>query len=283
MRGSKEVRQGQRSSCGKEVTVLRKKETVETLRVADLEIVLTRKRMKLLRLSVYPPRGDVRMSAPHRARISEIREFVETKIDWIRATQQKMKEKGDQSAGFTWDNPILPCCGMSWSTPHGACSGVDEGCNALPRVMIWGERYSVVTGSERSGINHERREVWVPPVALKLLDSAGSPLVSAVDAIMRESVAQEVKRLVARWAPRMQVNPTRIYVRRMKSKWGSCNIVKRSIRLNTALIALPPECLEYVVVHELAHLIEPSHNRNFYRIMDEFMPEWRRISKGLPA
>lgn len=81
--------------------------------------------------------------------------------------------------------------------------------------------------------------------------------------------------LIAKWKPLIGVNVARFYAQRMKSKWGSCRAESRSIRLNTDLAQKPPQCLEYIVVHELVHLLEPTHNDRFTSLMDQFMPHWR--------
>ena len=81
--------------------------------------------------------------------------------------------------------------------------------------------------------------------------------------------------MIARWTPVMGVAVEDFYVQKMKTKWGSCNPGARTIRLNTELAKKPRECLEYIVVHEMAHLLEPTHNARFIALMDGFMPNWR--------
>jgi predicted metal-dependent hydrolase len=88
-------------------------------------------------------------------------------------------------------------------------------------------------------------------------------------------VKEAVPPLLARWQPLIGVRVDRFFVRPMKSKWGSCTYRTRRIRLNSELAKKPPECLEYVVVHELVHLLEPTHNARFAALMDRFMPQWR--------
>ena len=99
------------------------------------------------------------------------------------------------------------------------------------------------------------------------------------DAIVEEWYRRQIKEaiplLMARWEPKIGVKVEGFYVRRMKTKWGSCNPRARTIRLNTELAKKPPECLEYVLVHELTHLLEPTHNARFVSLMDQFMPAWR--------
>ena len=97
----------------------------------------------------------------------------------------------------------------------------------------------------------------------------------------REQVRAAVPPLLARWEPRLGVKLERYQVRRMRTRWGSCTPAKRSIRLNTELATRPPELLEYIVVHELVHLLEPSHNARFVALMDRHMPEWKAHRKEL--
>ena len=91
----------------------------------------------------------------------------------------------------------------------------------------------------------------------------------------REQLKEAVPPLIAKWEPLMGVKVERFFVQRMKTKWGSCNPGTGSIRLNTDLAKKPRECLEYIVVHEMVHLLEPTHNARFVALMDQFMPQWR--------
>jgi hypothetical protein len=92
--------------------------------------------------------------------------------------------------------------------------------------------------------------------------------------------------MLTKWEPLIGVKAEQVFVRRMKTKWGSCNHKARNIRLNTELARKPPECLEYVLVHEMAHLIEPTHNARFVAVMDQMMPNWqsyRQVLNQLPV
>lgn len=92
--------------------------------------------------------------------------------------------------------------------------------------------------------------------------------------------------LVAKWEPRIGVTIAGLYVQRMKTRWGSCNSQARTIRLNTDLAKKPRECLEYVVVHELIHILEPTHNERFQACMNQFIPDWehrRQVLNRLPV
>ncbi len=92
---------------------------------------------------------------------------------------------------------------------------------------------------------------------------------------------KEVEHLVAKWEPVMQVKVSGITIRQMKTRWGSCNVKTHHININLALLKKPPECLEYVVVHEMTHILEPSHNQVFWDYMTRFYPDWKRVRKYL--
>jgi hypothetical protein len=91
----------------------------------------------------------------------------------------------------------------------------------------------------------------------------------------REQIKAAVSDLIAKWEPMIGVKVERVFVQKMKTKWGSCNPGARSIRLNTDLAKKPRECLEYIVVHEMVHVLEPTHNARFVALMDRLMPQWR--------
>ena len=96
-----------------------------------------------------------------------------------------------------------------------------------------------------------------------------------VEAWYRQQLKQAVPPLLARWEPLMGVKVERFFVQRMKTKWGSCNHRARTLRLNTELVKKPRECLEYIVSHEMTHLLEPTHNARFLALMDQCMPQGR--------
>jgi predicted metal-dependent hydrolase len=96
-----------------------------------------------------------------------------------------------------------------------------------------------------------------------------------VDRWYRDQIREALPTLIEKWETGMGVKVVNLFVRRMKTRWGSCNPTAGNIRLNSELAKKPRECLEYVVVHEMAHLLEPTHNQHFIALMDHFMPLWR--------
>jgi predicted metal-dependent hydrolase len=96
-----------------------------------------------------------------------------------------------------------------------------------------------------------------------------------VETWYRQQLKKAVPPLIARWEPLLGLKVERFFVQRMKTKWGSCNHGTHSIRLNTELAKKPRECLEYIVVHEMTHVLEPTHNARFVALLDQFMPQWQ--------
>jgi predicted metal-dependent hydrolase len=104
---------------------------------------------------------------------------------------------------------------------------------------------------------------------------------AVLDEWYRRQLKEAALPLIAKWEPRMGVKVRRLFVQQMKTKWGSCNPASASIRLNTDLAKKPHECLEYIVVHEMVHLLERSHNERFVAWMDRFMPKWQFCRESL--
>lgn len=217
------------------------------LQIGDLAIDLVLKEMRGIRLSVHPPAGTVRIAAPKRMSLETIRRFAESRLDWIHKQQARLRSKAPA------DTPVDYRDGESlvmWGKPC-ALAVIEEA--GRPTVELAGDRLVL----------------RVPP------DSTLEGRRALVEAWSRGHLREAVIPLLSQWEPVMGVKAKRLFVRRMKTKWGSCNHRAKTIRLNTELVGRPPACLEYVVVHELAHLLEPTHNARFVALMDRFLPGWR--------
>lgn len=227
------------------------------LRLGDLAIGVAFKDIKNVHLSVHPPAGRVSISAPQRMKLDTVRVFAISKLDWIRRQQRKIREQEREPEREYVDRES-----------H----------------YVWGRRY-LLTVVERD----EAPTVELGPSRLRLFIRPGtekSKRAAILDAWYREQVKQAVPPLIEKWARRMNVSVARFFVQRMKTRWGGCNPPARSIRLNTDLARKPRECLEYVVVHELCHLLEPTHNARFVALMDRFLPRWqfrRDVLNRLPV
>lgn len=213
---------------------------------------VVRKDIKHVHLSVYPPDGKVRISAPRNMALDTIRVYAITKLDWIHRQQRRFREQERETPRELLDKES-----------H----------------FVWGKRYLLRLVDADSApavkLKHSTLELQLRPGS----DTAKRHEV--LDAWYREQIRGAVPNLLSRWQPLMGVKANRVLVQRMKTKWGSCNPVSGLIRLNTDLARKPPGCLEYIVVHELAHLREPTHNARFQSLMDVFLPHWRQVKSEL--
>jgi len=220
--------------------------------LGEMPVDVVLKDIKNVHLSVYPPTGKVRISAPSRMSLDTIRVFAISKLAWIKQQQKKI-------------------CEQERETPR----------DYLEREShyVWGTRYLLtLTESDqtpRVEIRHRRIQLRVRP------GTDATKRQDIVDAWYREQLKQAVPELIAKWEPLLDVKVARFFVQRMKTKWGSCNPVARSIRLNTDLAKKPRECLEYLVIHEMIHLLEPTHNARFVALMDRFLPRWQQCRAAL--
>jgi len=219
---------------------------VRQLRLGDVTVDVVLKDIKNVHLSVYPPTGRVRISAPKRTSLDTIRVFAISKLGWIKRQQTKLRKQEREPAREYLDRESHYLWGRRYLL---AVSEID----AAPSIEL---RNSRMLLQVRPRTDERRRH-------------------ALVEEWYREQIKQAVPPLLARWQPLMGVRVERFFVQRMKTKWGSCNYRARTIRLNTELAKKPPQCLEYLVVHELAHLLEPTHNGRFTEYMDRFMPGWR--------
>ena len=227
------------------------------IKLGDLMVDVVLKDIKNIHLSVYPPHGAVRISAPKRMSLDTIRLFAVSRLAWIRQQQKKLREQERES-------------------PREYIERESH--------YVWGKRYLLVVQEADAAssieLTHSRLILRVRP------GTSEEKREAIVDDWYRQQVRKAVPPLLDRWQPLIGVEAERFFVRRMKTKWGSCNHDARAIRLNTELARKPPECLEYIVVHELIHLLEPTHNTRFAALMNRFMPKWqlyRDVLNRLPV
>jgi predicted metal-dependent hydrolase len=224
----------------------------EKMVVAGIQVAVTRKNIKNVHLSVYPPNGVVRMSAPLRMSDETQRVFLVAKVGWIRSQQKKLQEAQRETAREYIDRES-----------H----------------YLWGARLLLKVEEEAAPANVE-----IKSRQLILRIRPGSTLESreaVVHAWYRDQVRGAAEPLITKWEKKLNVRANSLFIQKMKTKWGSCNPSKKSIRLNTELAKKPKECLEYIVVHELVHLLIPSHNAKFQELMDTNLPNWRALRSQL--
>jgi predicted metal-dependent hydrolase len=219
---------------------------VKRFKLGDIAVDVVLKDIKNVHLSVYPPTGRVRISAPMRMSLDTIRVFAISKLGWIKQQQQKLR-------------------GQERETPR-------EYLNRESH-HVWGKRYLLKVVEEDGAPNVELKH---SKMILRVGPGADHDAKQAIVARWyREQIRVAVPDLIARWEPVIGVTVKQVFVQKMKTKWGSCNPASRSIRLNTDLAKKPRECLEYILIHEMVHLLERHHNDRFKEYMDRFMPSWR--------
>lgn len=224
--------------------------------LGDIPVEVVKKDIKNIHLSVYPPSGAVRVSAPLRMKLDTIRVFAISRLNWIKQQQIKLRAQERE-------------------TPREYIERESH--------YVWGKRYLLKVVEADTAptleLKHSRIVLRVRPGTSE----------AARQAIMahwyRGQIRVTVPALIAKWEAIMGVKVERIFVQKMKTQWGSCNPTARSIRLNTDLAKKPLQCLEYIVVHELVHLLERHHNDRFMRLMAQYMPDWqqrRQVLNGAP-
>ena len=227
------------------------------LDLGGIEVDVVFKNIKNVHLSVYPPAGRVRISAPSRMSLDTVRVFAISKLGWIKQQQKKLRDQDRETPREFLDRESH----YVWGKRH-LLKVIEE--EAAPSVEI---RHGALLLHIRSGTDDAGREAILASWYRQLLKTAVPPLIKA-------------------WEPRLQVTVSGFYVQQMKTKWGSCNPTAGTIRLNTELTKKPKECLEYIVVHEMVHLGDRTHGPKFLALMDRVMPHWRdtrTLLNRLPA
>ncbi|MEC9357488.1 MAG: SprT family zinc-dependent metalloprotease [Pseudomonadota bacterium] len=215
------------------------------IRLGTTVIDVAFKKIRNVHLSVHPPTGRISISAPEGMSMDTLRVFAIRKLTWIKQQQGRIRRQEREPPREFLDRES-----------H----------------FVWGRRYLLKLASSRSApsieLKHRTLLLHAHP------DSDRTRKEAALDAWYRRQLRDAASPIIRRWQQTIGVVAHRVYVQRMKTKWGSCNPKARSIRLNSELAKKPPECLEYIIVHELLHLIEPTHNERFIALMDRYMPHW---------
>ncbi|EGV27820.1 protein of unknown function DUF45 [Thiorhodococcus drewsii AZ1] len=224
----------------------------ESIQLGDVHIAVTRKDVKHVHLSVHPPEGRVTLVAPSETRLEVARAYAITKLGWIREQQTQLRDQARETPREFVERESHHL----WGRRH-LLTVIER--DAKPSVSVDHKR---ITLSVRPGSNQTRRAEIIHEWHKSLLHAAVPPLIRS-------------------WEPRLGVRVTRYFLQRMKTKWGSCNHQSGHIRLNTDLVKKPKHLLEYVVVHEMAHLLEPTHSERFVAILDAHCPNWREARAEL--
>lgn len=231
----------------------RKNIPVYTITVKGIPIEVHTKPIKNTYLRINRNSGKLRLSAPWQLNRQQIESFVIAHIPWIEKHLQAFEKQ-----------PQIPEPIYVSGEHH----------------FVWGKEFelSVIASSKTAGVLKSpdgKLELYVKPgtTARKRAD--------VLKAFYRSELKREIPLLIQKWEKPMGVQVREFGVKQMKTRWGTCNIRDRRIWLNLELAKKDPACLEYVVVHEMVHLLERLHNKRFYAFMDFYLPEWRRVKSQL--
>ncbi len=225
--------------------------------IDNISIEVIRKAIKNVHLSVHPPEGRVTIAAPIHLKLDTIRVFAVARIDWIRDQQKKLLDQERESSR--------------------------EFLNRESH-FVWGERYlmKVIKVDKFPSLEIKNKQL----VFRVRSDWGQADKQAFLDSWYRELIKESAEELLPKWGEKLGVEVGRLFVQKMKTKWGSCNSKAASIRLNSDLAKKPRECLEYIIVHEMAHILESTHNQRFIKVMDQNMPKWRshqQLLNSLPV
>lgn len=224
----------------------------ETIQIGDVSILVSRKAVKNVHLSVHPPSGRVTLVAPDTTRLEVARAYAISKLGWIREQQSKL---------------------------HNQAREAPRQFVERESHYVWGRRHllSIVYRDTKPSISLDHRRI-----TLAVRPDSGAQRRAEVIHEWHKSLLHEiVPSLIQKWEPKLGVRVEQYFLQRMKTKWGSCNHGARHIRLNTQLVTKPKDLLEYVIVHEMVHLIEPTHSEQFLMILDKHYPTWREARAEL--
>jgi predicted metal-dependent hydrolase len=239
-----------RSTRLQKANVITEKRTIE---ISGISVEIVRKDIKNLHMGVYPPKGRVRVAAPMRLNDEAVRLAVVSRLGWIRRQQHSFDQQDRQSE----------------------------------RAMVTGEshfyrgrryRLNVVQHDGPPSIrlrNNTTIELRIRPQADREAREA------VLLAWYRSKLREQLPTLLAKWQPEIGGRMPDLRIKKMKTRWGTCNQEARRIWLNLELAKKPPTCVQYIFVHEMVHLVERHHNDRFRSLMDKFMPQWRHFRDEL--
>lgn len=211
---------------------------------------ITRRKTKSLRVAVHPPSGDVRVSVPGYVSNITVEQFILERLEWIET----------QRAHFL-------------AQPQPVCLQLVTG----DQIDFWGRKIPLkvneVAGRQGACLLGEHHD---EQLMLNVKPGSGEDdRRQVLERWYRGEIKKAIPDLIAKWEPVAGVEVNGWGVRLMKTRWGTCNITDRRIWLNLELIKMPPICLDYVVLHEMTHLLERLHNKRFWALLDRFMPDWK--------
>lgn len=220
--------------------------------VSNIKIDVEKKDIKNLHLGVYPPNGRVRIAAPLKVNHESIRLFVVSKLSWIKKQQRSFaaQERETEREFISGESHYF------------------NGRRYLMNIIPTTRKATVV-------LRHKHIDLHVKPGSNQKYKA------SVIAQFYRNHLNEQIPPLIAKWEKKLKVNVNEYGIKQMKTKWGTCNIEAKRIWVNLELAKKNVSCLEYIVVHEMVHLLERHHNNLFIAYMDKCLPQWRTLKNEL--
>ncbi len=225
---------------------------MQRINLGDISIEVVYKDIKNVHLSVYPPSGKVRISAPLRMDLDTVRVFAISKLGWIKKQQTKLREQEREAPRDFLNRESHYYLGKRYLLKI-----IEQ--NAAPDVVL----------------KHDRIELFVRP------NSSPEKMKNVLEGWYRQRLKDIIPGYIETYQQKMSVQVNKFGIKKMKTKWGTCNREAHRIWLNLELAKKPLHSLEYIIVHEMVHLLERKHNEIFVAYMDKFLPKWRSYKEEL--
>lgn len=219
---------------------------MQNIQLGNINIEVEQKDIKNIHLSVYPPNGVVRISAPNRMDIDTIRVFALNKLKWIKKQQEIFKNQERETPREYLTKESHYYLGKRY-----LLEVIEH--NYPPKVIL---KHNTIELFIRPNATEEKRQ-------------------EILEEWYRSKLKELIPKLISKWEKAIGVQSNEFGIKKMRTKWGTCNIEAKRIWFNLELAKKPIECIEFIVVHELVHLLERTHNEVFIKYMNEFMPKWR--------
>ncbi len=219
---------------------------MQQLELGDISIEIEQKNVKNIHLSVYPPEGRVRIAAPSQMDMDTIRVFAISKLQWIKDQKEILLNQEREP-----EREFLE------SESH----------------YFFGKRFLLtlheIDAAPKVEIDHKHIHLFIRP------NTKIEKKKKIFDEWYRTELKKITPKLIAKWEKKIGVKSNEFGIKKMRTKWGTCNTKAKRIWLNLELAKKPKVCIEYIIVHELVHLLERNHKQRFVKLMDKFMPKWR--------
>ena len=222
------------------------------IHLGDITVEVTQKDIKNVHLSVYPPMGQVKIAAPERMELDTIRIYAISKLSWIRKQQAKILSQKREAPREYITRESHYYLGKRY-----LLQVIEH--QAPPKVKL----------------KHNKIELYIRP------ETATEKRKEILEEWYRVQLKELVHVQIIKWEAIMGVQSNEFGIKKMKTKWGTCNIEAKRIWLNLELAKKPVQCIEYIVVHELTHLLERNHTSRFVALMDNYLPNWKELKVEL--